>query len=124
MTGVIGVFKRPHISRLGFNIGSPSAPGGATLYAAMREMRFLRTLPIAVQNELRTSCWLGRWYDDLLFIWRSNLSDQARVALEEMMSQFFYGNSLELIPNYVEDVAFGFVIQVRRGRLLVQENLK
>ena len=61
-----------------------------------------------------------RWLDDLLHIYPRDLSRPASRAVDRMQRTDFYGGTLELLrPS--SNVAFGFWVQARHGRLLVRE---
>ena len=104
----------------GFSIGGQASAGGSTFYAGMKEYTYLASLPPHVAHEILTKTLMVRWLDDLLHIYPRDLSRPASRAVDRMQRTDFYGGTLELLRTS-SNVAFGFWVQARHGRLLVRE---
>jgi len=71
----------------GFGQGSPCSNGAADLFAAVCEHKYIHSLPMQHQANLKSNACIIRWMDDRLLIWRSGLLGQ---LLQQLLSPGFY----------------------------------
>lgn len=107
-TDVIHVLGQPMRASAGLSIGSPLAATAASMVAGDREKPYLDSLPPAVRVNLKKMSLMCRWQNDVLQFRFGRLRFlNGFLALETMLSEFFYGPTLRL-KRVPEPRGFGY----------------
>lgn len=106
---VLGKLKRP---RVGFNIGSGLAPGGASLLASWRESRLSDVQGVREGTLIIIYMKIMRWTDDLWISTVRSPPEEVRLFLRARTEEKFHGDGLKLEGSR-DMVPFGFRARVR-----------
>jgi hypothetical protein len=123
LTGMVICNGKLRCPKVGFNIGSPLGPGGASLLASGREADLMNSLPSGVVTRFLMEVLCMRWVDDVWITYHTSLSTEVREVVNQLCEPNFYGGALRLERSKAMD-PFGFVSTVEKNQLVVTRSLK